>query len=199
MAVLVLGGAGYIGSHTVYELIDNGLDVVIADNLETGYREAVHPKARFYQGDIRNRSFIDHVFDSEKIDAVIHFAANSLVGESMTNPLKYYDNNLCGTKVLLESMLAHDIDKIVFSSTAATYGEPEQIPILESDKTEPTNTYGETKLAMEKMFKWTGLAHGLRYVSLRYFNACGAHKSGCIGESHKPETLLIPLILQVPN
>ena len=199
MAVLVLGGAGYIGSHTVYELIDNGLDVVIADNLETGYREAVHPKARFYQGDIRNRSFIDHVFDSEKIDAVIHFAANSLVGESMTNPLKYYDNNLCGTKVLLESMLAHGIDKIVFSSTAATYGEPEQIPILESDKTEPTNTYGETKLAMEKMFKWTGVAHGIRYVSLRYFNACGAHKSGLIGEAHKPETHLIPLILQVPN
>ncbi|NLC19854.1 MAG: UDP-glucose 4-epimerase GalE [Clostridiales bacterium] len=199
MAVLVLGGAGYIGSHTVYELIDNGVDVVIADNLETGYAEAVHPKARFYQGDIRNRSFVDHVFESEKIDAVIHFAANSLVGESMTNPLKYYDNNLCGTKVLLEAMVAHGIDKIVFSSTAATYGEPERIPILESDRTEPTNTYGETKLAMEKMFKWTGLAHGLRYVSLRYFNACGAHKSGRIGEAHKPESHLIPLILQVPN
>jgi len=199
MAVLVLGGAGYIGSHTVYELIDSGVDVVIADNLETGYLEAVHPKARFYQGDIRNRSFVDYVFECEKIDAVIHFAANSLVGESMTNPLKYYDNNLCGTKVLLESMVAHGIDKIVFSSTAATYGEPERIPILESDRTEPTNTYGETKLAMEKMFKWTGLAHGLRYVSLRYFNACGAHKSGRIGEAHKPETHLIPLILQVPN
>jgi len=199
MAVLVLGGAGYIGSHTVYELIDNGVDVVIADNLETGYRQAVHPKARFYQGDIRNRSFIDNVFDSEKIDAVIHFAANSLVGESMVNPLKYYDNNLCGTKVLLESMVAHGIDKIVFSSTAATYGEPERIPILETDKTEPTNTYGETKLSMEKMFKWTGVAHGIRYVSLRYFNACGAHKSGLIGEAHKPETHLIPLILQVPN
>ena len=199
MAVLVLGGAGYIGSHTVYELIDSGVDVVIADNLETGYLEAVHPKARFYQRDIRNRSFVDYVFECEKIDAVIHFAANSLVGESMTNPLKYYDNNLCGTKVLLESMVAHGIDKIVFSSTAATYGEPERIPILESDRTEPTNTYGETKLAMEKMFKWTGLAHGLRYVSLRYFNACGAHKSGRIGEAHKPETHLIPLILQVPN
>ena len=199
MAVLVLGGAGYIGSHTVYELIDNGVDVVIADSLETGYAAAVHPKARFYQGDIRNRSFVDHVFESEKIDAVIHFAANSLVGESMTNPLKYYDNNLCGTKVLLEAMVAHGIDKIVFSSTAATYGEPERIPILESDRTEPTNTYGETKLAMEKMFKWTGLAHGLRYVSLRYFNACGAHKSGRIGEAHKPESHLIPLILQVPN
>lgn len=199
MAILVLGGAGYIGSHTVFELIDRGEDVVIADNLETGHIEAVHPKARFYQGDIRNISFIDSVFEKEKIDAVIHFAANSLVGESMTNPLKYYDNNLCGTKVLLESMVAHGIDKIVFSSTAATYGEPERVPILESDRTEPTNTYGETKLSMEKMFKWTGKAHGLRFVSLRYFNACGAHASGSIGEAHNPESHLIPLILQIPN
>lgn len=199
MTILVLGGAGYIGSHTVYELIEKGEDVVIADNLETGYMEAVHPKARFYQGDIRNRSFIDSVFDKEKIDAVIHFAANSLVGESMDNPLKYYDNNVGGTKVLLESMVTHKVDKIVFSSTAATYGEPERVPILESDKTVPTNTYGETKLAMEKMFYWTEKAHGLRYVSLRYFNACGAHKSGKIGEAHNPESHLIPLILQVPN
>ncbi len=199
MAILVLGGAGYIGSHTVYELIDRGEEVVIVDNLETGYKEAVHPKARFYRGDIRDRSFIDGVFEQEKVDAVIHFAANSLVGESMVNPLKYYDNNLCGTKVLLESMVAHGIDKIVFSSTAATYGEPERVPILESDRTEPTNTYGETKLSMEKMFKWTGKAHGLRFVSLRYFNACGAHRSGNIGEAHNPESHLIPLILQVPN
>ena len=198
MKILVLGGAGYIGSHTVYELIDAGEEVVIADNLETGHIEAVHPKAKFYNGDIRDRAFVDSVFDNEKIDAVIHFAANSLVGESMVNPLKYYDNNLCGTKVLLESMVAHNIDKIVFSSTAATYGEPERIPIMEGDRTEPTNTYGETKLSMEKMFKWTGKAHGLRYVSLRYFNACGAHVSGQIGEAHKPETHLIPLILQVP-
>ena len=173
MSVLVLGGAGYIGSHTVYELIDAGREVVVVDNLETGHIEAVHPKVKFYEGDIRNRNFIDSVFDQEEIEGVIHFAANSLVGESMTNPLKYYDNNLCGTKVLLESMVAHGIDKIVFSSTAATYGEPEQVPILETDKTCPTNCYGETKLSMEKMFKWTGLAHGLRYVSLRYFNACG--------------------------
>ena len=198
MKILVLGGAGYIGSHTVYELIDAGEEVVIADNLETGHIEAVHPKAKFYKGDIRDRAFVDSVFDNEKIDAVIHFAANSLVGESMVNPLKYYDNNLCGTKVLLESKVAHNIDKIVFSSTAATYGEPERIPIMEGDRTEPTNTYGETKLSMEKMFKWTGKAHGLRYVSLRYFNACGAHVSGQIGEAHKPETHLIPLILQVP-
>ncbi len=199
MAILVLGGAGYIGSHTVYELVDYGEEVVIVDNLETGHVEAVHPKAKFYQGDIRNRAFIDRVFEENKIDAVIHFAANSLVGESMTSPLKYYDNNLCGTKVLLDSMVAHRIDKIVFSSTAATYGEPENIPILETDKTCPTNCYGETKLSMEKMFKWTGRAHGLRYVSLRYFNACGAHESGRIGEAHAPETHLIPLILQVPN
>lgn len=199
MTILVLGGAGYIGSHTVYELIEKGEDVVIIDNLETGHIEAVHEKARFYKGDIRDRAFLDSVFDKEKIDAVIHFAANSLVGESMVNPLKYYDNNLCGTKVLLEAMVAHKMDKIVFSSTAATYGEPERVPILETDRTEPTNTYGETKLSMEKMFKWTGLAHGLRFVSLRYFNACGAHVSGKIGEAHKPETHLIPLILQVPN
>lgn len=199
MAILVLGGAGYIGSHTVYELIDAGRDVVVADNLETGHIEAVHPKARFYQGDIRDRAFCDRVFESENIEGVIHFAANSLVGESMTNPLKYYDNNICGTKVLLESMVAHGVDKIVFSSTAATYGEPEKVPILESDRTLPTNPYGETKLSMEKMIRWTGVAHGIRFVSLRYFNACGAHVSGTIGEAHNPESHLIPLILQVPG
>ena len=198
MTILVLGGAGYIGSHTVYALIEKGVDVVVIDNLETGHIEAVHEKARFYKGDIRDRAFVDSVLDKEKIDAVIHFAANSLVGESMVNPLKYYDNNVNGTKVLLQSMVAHGLDKIVFSSTAATYGEPERVPILETDRTEPTNTYGETKLAMEKMFKWTDRAHGLKYVSLRYFNACGAHISGKIGEAHSPETHLIPLILQVP-
>ena len=199
MKVLVLGGAGYIGSHTVSELIDAGEEVVIADNLETGHIEAVHKDATFYQGDIRDRAFVDSVFEKEKIDGVIHFAANSLVGESMTDPLKYYDNNLNGTKVLLQSMVAHGVDKIVFSSTAATYGEPESIPILETDRTEPTNPYGETKLSMEKMMKWTGVAHGLRYVALRYFNACGAHVGGHIGEAHSPESHLIPLILQVPN
>lgn len=199
MTILVLGGAGYIGSHTVYELIENGEDVAIIDNLQTGHIKAVHPKARFYKGDIRNREFLDSVFAKEKIDAVIHFAAYSLVGESMEKPLKYYENNLCGTKILLDSMVANGINKIVFSSTAATYGEPESLPILETDKTEPTNTYGETKLAMEKMFKWVGRAHNINFVSLRYFNACGAHVSGVIGEDHAVETHLIPLILQVPN
>ena len=199
MAVLVLGGAGYIGSHTVYELIDKGEETIVIDNLQTGHLEAVHPKAKFYKGDIRDKEFLDNVFKKEQIDSVIHFAANSVVPESMTDPLKYYDNNLYGTKILLDSMVANGIDKIVFSSTAATYGEPERVPILETDRTEPTNTYGETKLSMEKMFKWVGKAHNLRYVSLRYFNACGAHISGQIGEDHNPETHLIPLILQVPN
>lgn len=199
MTVLVLGGAGYIGSHTVFELIGRGHDVVIVDNLEKGHIEAVHPKARFYEGDIRNRAFMDSVFEKEDIiDAVIHFAADSLVGESMVEPLKYYNNNMYGTMVLLECMIEHDVKKIVFSSTAATYGEPENIPILEHDKTCPTNPYGETKLAMERMMHWTDKAHGLKYAALRYFNACGAHKGGQIGEAHMPETHLIPLVLQVP-
>ncbi|MGN0169264.1 MAG: UDP-glucose 4-epimerase GalE [Lachnospiraceae bacterium] len=198
-SILVLGGAGYIGSHTVYELIDAGRKVVVADNLETGFQKAVHPDATFYKGDIRDRAFLDSLFEKEDIDGVIHFAANSQVGESMENPLKYYNNNLCGTEVLLESMVAHGIDKIVFSSTAATYGEPRNIPILENDPTEPTNCYGQTKLSMEKMMYWTSRAHNLRYVALRYFNACGAHPSGKIGEAHNPESHLIPVILQVPN
>ena len=156
MKILVLGGAGYIGSHTVYELIDAGEEVVIIDNLETGHIEAVHPQAKFYKGDLRDKDFVDSVLDQEKdIDAVIHFAANSLVGESMVDPLKYYDNNLCGTKTMVQSLVEHGIDKIVFSSTAATYGEPEKVPIVETDRTEPTNTYGETKLSMEKMFAHT--------------------------------------------
>ena len=199
MKLLVLGGAGYIGSHTATELLNNGHEVVIADNLVTGYREAVPEKATFYQGDLRDKDFLVDLLTKEKVDAVIHFAAFSLVGESVTNPLKYYENNLYGTKVLLDAMIETGVDKIVFSSTAATYGEPENIPILESDRTCPTNPYGETKLAMEKMISWAAKAHGLHFVSLRYFNACGAHKSGKIGEAHNPESHLIPLVLQVPN
>ena len=199
MAILVLGGAGYIGSHTALEIVKSGRDVVIADSLVTGYKKAIPEKARFYQGDIRDFEFLDNLFQQEKIDAVIHFAAYSLVGESVANPLKYYGNNLYGTKILLEAMVKNNIDKIVFSSTAATYGEPENIPILESDRTCPTNPYGETKLAVEKMFKWVAEAHGLRYVSMRYFNACGADENGIIGEAHNPESHLIPIILQVPN
>ena len=203
MKILVTGGAGYIGSHTVAQLCADGYEVVILDNLSTSCEESVVRLRKItgkdiplYKVDIRDKENVRKVLRDEKIEAIIHFAAYSLVGESMTNPLKYYENNLYGTKQLLEAMVEEKVDKIVFSSTAATYGEPKNVPILETDETNPTNTYGETKLSMEKMFKWTANAHGLRFVSLRYFNACGAHESGMIGEAHNPETHLIPIILQ---
>ncbi|WP_223635481.1 UDP-glucose 4-epimerase GalE [Planococcus sp. 4-30] len=196
MSVLVLGGAGYIGSHAVHQLIDQGADVFVVDNLETGHRKAVHPQAVFYEGDIRDADFLNSVFEKESIDEVLHFAANSLVGESMENPLKYFDNNVYGTQVLLKAMVDHDVKKIVFSSTAATYGEPESVPITETMPTNPASTYGETKLTMEKLMKWTGLAHGLKFVSLRYFNVAGARETAEIGEDHQPESHLVPLILQ---
>ena len=203
MKILVTGGAGYIGSHTVAQLCADGYEVVILDNLSTSCEESVVRLRKItgkdiplYKVDIRDKENVRKVLRDEKIEAIIHFAAYSLVGESMTNPLKYYENNLYGTKQLLEAMVEEKVDKIVFSSTAATYGEPKKVPILETDETNPTNTYGETKLSMEKMFKWTANAHGLRFVSLRYFNACGAHESGMIGEAHNPETHLIPIILQ---
>lgn len=196
MSVLVLGGAGYIGSHAVYQLIDQKSDVVVIDNLQTGHEKAVHPDATFYQGDIRDIQFMREVFDNESIDAVVHFAASSLVGESMDIPLEYFDNNVYGTQVLLQVMAEFDVKKIVFSSTAATYGEPEAVPITETMKTDPTSAYGETKLTMEKMMKWSEHAHGTRYVSLRYFNVAGARESGEIGEDHRPETHLIPIVLE---
>lgn len=197
MSILVLGGAGYIGSHTVYELIERGNDVVIVDNLQTGFKELIHPKAKFYQGDLRDEIFLSNVFEKENIEGVIHFAANSLVGVSMKEPLEYYDNNVYGMIVLLKVMKKHNVKHIVFSSTAATYGEPKRIPIEETDDTNPTNPYGETKLTMEHMMKWCVAAYGMSFVALRYFNACGAHPNGSIGELHNPETHLIPLILQV--
>jgi UDP-glucose 4-epimerase len=196
MAILVTGGAGYIGSHAVAELLAKGEEVVIVDNMQQGHHDALLG-GKLYVGDLRDGEFLDTVFQENSIDAIIHFAANSLVGESMQNPAKYYHNNVYGTLCLLEKMNQYGVKKIVFSSTAATYGEPENVPILESDRTLPTNTYGETKLAMEKMMKWFDTAHGIKYVSLRYFNAAGAHASGKIGEDHSPETHLIPIILQV--
>ena len=199
MAILVCGGAGYIGSHAVHALVEKGEQVVIVDNLQTGHRGALNPAAKFYEGDIRDTSVLDRIFTENKIEAVIHFAANSLVGESMEKPLLYFNNNVYGMQVLLEGMVRHGVDKIVFSSTAATYGEPKRVPIHEDDETCPTNTYGETKLTMEKMMKWVSRANGVRYVSLRYFNAAGALPDGSIGEDHKTETHLIPLILQVPT
>jgi len=196
MNVLVCGGAGYIGSHTVYELIERGHSVVVVDSLIKGHKAAIHNEAKFYLGDIRDEEFMDGVFRENQIDAVIDFAAFSLVGESVNEPFKYYENNVYGTLKLLEAMERADVKKIVFSSTAATYGEPENDIIVESDNTNPTNPYGETKLTVEKMLKWADNAYGIKFVALRYFNAAGAHISGKIGEDHKPETHLIPIILQ---
>lgn len=196
MSILVLGGAGYIGSHAVYQLIDANKDVIVIDNLATGHQEAIHPNARFYEGDIRHVEFLRNVFEQEKIDAVFHFAASSLVGESMEAPLKYYDNNVYGTQNVLQVMQEYSVRFIVFSSTAATYGEPEQIPITEETITEPTNPYGETKRTMEKMIQWAAEAYGIQYVSLRYFNVAGARPKDEIGEDHRPETHLIPIVLE---
>lgn len=198
MAILVCGGAGYIGSHTVHQLINQNEEVIIVDNLQSGHKGAINKKAKFYKGDIRDKNFLDEVFKSNSIDSVIHFAANSLVGESMVNPLLYFNNNVYGMQILLETMVKHKVQNIVFSSTAAVYGEPKNVPILEDSETNPTNPYGETKLAMEKMMKWVSAANGINYVSLRYFNVAGALDDGSIGEDHSPETHLIPLILQVP-
>ncbi|WP_440897823.1 UDP-glucose 4-epimerase GalE [Amphibacillus sp. Q70] len=197
MNILVLGGAGYIGSHAVYQLIEQKHRVIVIDNLSTGHRQAIHPDAKFYSGDIRDLDFLKSVFEQEKIDAVIHFAANSLVGESMEKPLKYFDNNVYGTQVVLQAMQEYNVKNIVFSSTAATYGEPEAVPITEDMPTVPTSTYGETKLTMEKMMRWCEEAYGIRYVSLRYFNVAGARSDAKIGEDHNPETHLIPIVLQV--
>lgn len=197
MAILVCGGAGYIGSHTVSELLDRGEEVVVVDNLQSGHKAAVLEKATLCIGDLRDEKFLENVFQEYKIAAVIHFAADSLVGESVTVPLRYYENNLYGTLCLLKVMVKYDVKKIVFSSTAATYGEPKNIPILETDPTIPTNPYGETKLAVEKMLKWADEAHGIKHVVLRYFNVAGAHMNGILGEDHSPETHLIPIILQV--
>ncbi len=195
MAILVTGGAGYIGSHTAAELLEANEEVVIVDNLQKGHKDAILG-GKFHKGDLRDDVFLDKVFKENSIDAVIHFAADSLVGESVTDPLKYYNNNVVSTLRLLTKMKEYGVKKIVFSSTAATYGEPENIPILENDRTLPTNPYGETKLSVEKALKWADNAYGINYVSLRYFNAAGAHVSGKIGEDHKPESHLIPIILQ---
>jgi len=198
MNILVTGGAGYIGSHCTKILLERGEKVSVIDNLSTGYKQAVDSRANFHNIDIKDKEAVKKVLLTDKIDGVIHFAAFSLVGESMVNPLKYYDNNVYGTKVLLDAMIEADVKNIIFSSSAAVYGEHEEMPITEAFNEVPTNTYGETKLAMEKMMHWADVAHDVKYIALRYFNVAGAYHTGEIGESHNPETHLIPLILQVP-
>lgn len=197
MSILIVGGAGYIGSHTVKYFQGQGEDIIVVDNLKKGHKKAVSVN-HFYQIDIRDKDALDRVFKNHSITSVIHFAADSLVSESMEKPLDYYNNNVYGMQCLLQVMKNNNVRYIVFSSSAATYGEPDRIPITESNVTNPTNTYGETKLTMEKMMKWVDKAYNIKFVSLRYFNACGAHPSGNIGEDHFPETHLIPLVLEVP-
>ena len=193
MAILVCGGAGYVGSHCLEGLRQAGFDCIVVDNLTRGHRAAVGDTP-LYVGDISDPAFMDQVFAEHSIEAVLHFAAASQVGESMKDPLLYYENNLCATVALLRAMERHDVKKIVFSSSAAVYGEPEITPIVEDSPKSPTNTYGETKLAMERLMHWCHTAYGLEYVSLRYFNAAGASPGGLIGEDHTPETHLIPLV-----
>ena len=195
MKILVAGGAGYIGSHCVKILQEQGYQVVVVDNLSTGHQESVNTK--IYIGDIRDQKFLDNIFANEQIDAVIHFCAKSLVGESVKNPIEYFDNNVNGTLVLLKAMHKANVKRIVFSSSAAVYGDHLEMPITEKYETLPTNPYGQTKLMMEQMMKWAEVAYGFKYVSLRYFNVAGAYPTGEIGEDHNPETHLIPIILQV--
>lgn len=196
--VLVCGGAGYIGSHIVKALIKSGYAPVVVDNLSTGHRAAIPETLPFVQADVRDKAAMVRVLSEHKPIAVMHFCADSLVGVSVKDPLKYYDNNVGGAIALLQAMVECGVKKLVFSSTAAVYGMPDKTPIEEDDPTLPANPYGETKLAIERMLKWSDAAYGLKYVTLRYFNACGADESGTIGEAHEPETHLIPNVLKVP-
>lgn len=196
--ILVVGGAGYIGSHMVKDLLRAGYEVVTMDNLSTGHRELL-PGGIFYEGNLGDGKLLDRIFSEYQISAVMHFAAFSLVGESMQNPLAYYRNNIAGTIELIAAMVRHNVKYFIFSSSAAVYGEPVEIPIKEDHPCNPTNPYGATKVAVEQLLNNCDYAYGLKSVSLRYFNAAGADKSGEIGELHEPETHLIPLVLKAAS
>ena len=195
MNILVTGGAGYIGSHVLKALLKEGHQVVTFDNLQKGHREAV-TGGKFIKGDLADEKLLNQVLQENDIEGVIHLAADSLVGESMEDPGKYYRNNFAAGINLLEAVVNNGVKNIVFSSTAAVYGEPDEIPIKEDNQTEPTNTYGESKLFFEQALKRYSQIYGINYISLRYFNAAGADPEGEIGEAHAPETHLIPLVLQ---
>ncbi|MHB1001696.1 MAG: UDP-glucose 4-epimerase GalE [Armatimonadota bacterium] len=196
--ILVAGGAGYIGSHTVKLLLESGYDVLVFDNMELGHPEAV-VGGKIFQGDLLNPADLNSAFSEYPIEAVVHFAAYASVGDSMVNPDKYFRNNVTGGLNLLDTARAHGVDKVIFSSSAATYGEPLYTPIDENHPQNPTNPYGESKLMFEKILKWYDGAYGIKSVSLRYFNACGADPDGRLGEDHNPEQHLIPIILQTAS
>ncbi len=195
--ILVTGGAGYIGSHYVQYATGRGEEVVVLDNLAYGHREAVPANVPFVEANMGDRAALDQVFSKYNIDAVVHFAAFAYVGESVTDPSKYYNNNTVATLNVLDTMRAHGVHNFVFSSTCATYGDPQYIPMDEKHPQSPINPYGESKFFVEHILKAFDHAYGLRYTALRYFNAAGCDPEGRIGESHDPETHLIPLILQV--
>jgi UDP-glucose 4-epimerase len=194
MKILVTGGAGYVGATTVRSLLAGGHDVAVYDNLCKGHREALPAEVPLIVADVADRHALDSIFRQYQPEAVLHFAAFIEAGESMKEPERFFRNNSAGTLTLLEAMLGNGVGKVIFSSTAALYGEPRQIPIEETEALEPTNAYGESKLLVERMLGWFGRAHGLRYASLRYFNAAGS--DGYSGERHQPETHLIPLVLR---
>ncbi len=198
MRILVTGGAGYIGSHNVHALVERGDEVLVFDNLSTGHRQAVHAGATFVYGDICQAADLDRALEGRRVDVVIHFAAFSQVGESVHAPLRYFNNNVVGMQRLLEAMMRHGVRQLVFSSTASVYGDTECLPITEDTPLCPANPYGESKFVMERMVHWVERACDLRAVVLRYFNVGGALPDGSRGEDHRPETHLIPLILQVP-
>ena len=194
--ILVTGGAGYIGSHTVKKLAENGNEVLIVDNLSRGFKEAIHPKAKFENADLLNPVGLKKVFSKYEIDSVIHFAAFAYVGESVENPELYYTNNVVGSYNLIKTVKEFGIKKFVFSSTCSIYGNPERIPISENETSKPINPYAKTKLIIENILEDFDMSYGLKYAALRYFNAAGCSEDGDIGESHDPEPHLIPLVLK---
>ena len=196
MKVLVTGGAGFIGAVTVRELLKAGYDVVVFDNLICGHRETIPKNVKLVEADLRIPSDIDNALASEKFDAVLHFAAFTMVPESMENPIKYFENNVYASINLLNAMVKYKVKRIVFSSSAAVYGEPKELPVSENAPTSPANTYGETKRTVEQYLKWYEIAYGIKYISLRYFNAAGADLENDIGEDREIETHLIPLLIR---
>lgn len=197
MAILVSGGAGYIGSHVVGMLIERGYDVVVFDNLVAGHRAAIHSDAKFVQGDLLNHDDLAALFQQHSFDGILHFASHILVGESMQKPFKYFHDNVLAMMNLLQFATAAGVKRFILSSTAALFDEPQRIPIDETEAVIPGSVYGETKFWGERMLLWMDRIYGLKYCCLRYFNACGAHPDGYIGEDHEPESHLIPLVLKV--